>query len=73
VSNYVTEEALDRLVRKGWTVKRREVRADEGRVLVLLHHAEDHVETFRSIKIDVEPTLLEQCRAAYQAQTKGKR
>ena len=59
--NYVTPAELAEMLDEGWTIRRFETREDEGRILVLLHHATltagqgiDQVvgvETFRSLRI----------------------
>jgi hypothetical protein len=51
IANWTTDAKLARMLEQGWTERRREARPDEGRTLVTLHHADDRVETFRSLPL----------------------
>lgn len=53
VLNLITHHELQRMLDRGWRIRRRERLPD--RELLLLHHPADHVETYRSLPLDTPP------------------
>lgn len=51
IVNWTTEEKIEAMVAKGWVVKKRSIRPDEGRKLVELGKPDEDVVTFRSLPL----------------------
>lgn len=51
VANWTDDTKLAKMHEQGWEERRRETIADEGRVLIELHHPGKRVVTFRSLRI----------------------
>lgn len=57
ILNWATPTDISRMLAAGWTVKRREQLPDEGREVLMLHHAGEGVETFRSLPLAGERSV----------------